>query len=1120
MKQAAVLLFVATLAALSPLRAGERFVTSGADYDVNDPLVPNTLRGELELAQSGDTIHIAKNLVVNLYDRLVIPAGKDNLTITGPEIGSAQIRAIIERGDNSQNNSITVQGDNLLFRKLTFRDVSVVIGDINPSMFVVEGGTVRDCSFVLRSNLTFAHMNNGLAERCVLKVARFEIGSGAIDVVGGDGTQVRECEITLLGAYNASEQALVANRAANVTFEDNVLTNGDLTFHPKSGKAIDNTLKNRVFDFFLQDGDQIEGPGPYEIVGNECGALFVQGRNFIIRENIMSGRIVGRPAPGVQAIEGDPGSVTPFAMVVTVIDGPPVEVFDNIVNGGINGVVLDVGPSATSAKFATNQIRNVKKQGLIVVAYAPVEISHNTIERCGSTSKVKFGPYPTPALHLRDCKAAVTVKQNTLRNSRGVGILAHDGSPVFDTNLIAGGVATGIMFYDDVTPVFTGVNRVERMVRSGVVVKAGADILIEGMVFDRNFSGGLSVEPGAKVLSRNNTFTGQLGPGLKLMTEAKTGTTKSIARARVEGGTFTLNRGPGVLVGKGGSCEIIGGAFTDNVGPGIDLVPAGVTPNAREKGANGNMDFPDQLTFDEATRVLRGKAEPGALVQMYRVEKSKRRGNPKNGEGAMAVGSTTATGEGDFSLPPGPTSKGDMFTFTATRPATGVIAVATSEFSENIEVPPSPPVELISQSSNEEAGNGVSLVNDWNVGEAPQVLMSNTSVSADGRFVLFHSVASNLVNDDTNNAPDLFLRDRSLGTTERVNVATGGAQAGPNVFGQPARVGHGSISADGRWLVFASESTNLVADDSNSGADIFLRDRQTGTTIAVTDPSEQPDMSVRSGGWDCSISADGNVVAFVTRDNRFTGAGINGEHRVVVWTRGTGQFEEVNPGPVAPAFFHNPRLSADGRCVVFSTRARLVAEDTDSRDDVYLRDRQAGTTERISIATEGAAMGGASPSISADGRFVAFTSASSGEVADTNGKGDIYVRDRQLSTTSWASQPPAGLDPMFGGDCGFPSISADGRFVAYQAEGSTTRPDELTVIVEDIYTRDRQLGATIEVNIGVGGDVRGNSALPVMSSDGRQVIFGGDGLGFTPGDVQPLSEVFARALTPEDFTAP
>lgn len=141
------LLFLAVLLPTLDLQSAQLFVTNGLDYDAGDPPIANSLRGELELAQSGDTIHIARNLIVNLFDRLVIPAGKDNLTITGPEDGPAQIRAIIEPGENSQFNSIVVQGDAVTFRKLTFRDVTVTFGDPQSSLFTVEGGTVQDCSF-------------------------------------------------------------------------------------------------------------------------------------------------------------------------------------------------------------------------------------------------------------------------------------------------------------------------------------------------------------------------------------------------------------------------------------------------------------------------------------------------------------------------------------------------------------------------------------------------------------------------------------------------------------------------------------------------------------------------------------------------------------------------------------------------------------------------------------------------------------------------------------------------------------------------------------------------------------------------------------------------------------
>ena len=101
-----------------------------------------------------------------------------------------------------------------------------------------------------------------------------------------------------------------------------------------------------------------------------------------------------------------------------------------------------------------------------------------------------------------------------------------------------------------------------------------------------------------------------------------------------------------------------------------------------------------------------------------------------------------------------------------------------------------------------------------------------------------------------------------------------------------------------------------------------------------------------------------------------------------------------------------------------------------------------------------------------------------------------------------------------------PGVPAADATRIFEPFNRLSRPGEATVLVEDIYVRDRQLGVTIEANIGVAGDVRGGSGFPVMSPDGRHVIFGADSLGFTPADMQPLSEVFARALTPEDFAAP
>jgi hypothetical protein len=152
----------------------------------------------------------------------------------------------------------------------------------------------------------------------------------------------------------------------------------------------------------------------------------------------------------------------------------------------------------------------------------------------------------------------------------------------------------------------------------------------------------------------------------------------------------------------------------------------------------------------------------------------------------------------------------------------------------------------------------------------------NSSVSADGRFVAFESLASNLVAGDTNGLYDVFVRDRQLGTTERVSVATGGAQG--NSFSASS-----SISADGRFVAFRSYASNLVAGDTNGNQDVFVRDRQSGTTervSVVTGGAQANDDSFR-----LSISADGHIVAFVSSATNLVAGDTNGEGDIFVRDR-------------------------------------------------------------------------------------------------------------------------------------------------------------------------------------------------------------------------------------------
>src|SRR5437870_5456318 len=217
--------------------------------------------------------------------------------------------------------------------------------------------------------------------------------------------------------------------------------------------------------------------------------------------------------------------------------------------------------------------------------------------------------------------------------------------------------------------------------------------------------------------------------------------------------------------------------------------------------------------------------------------------------------------------------------------------------------------ERVSVTSGGTEGNGASL---------------GSALSADGRFVAFDSAATDLVAGDTNGVSDVFVHDRQTGTTERVSVASDGAQgngsSGLVTFAFPP-----ALSADGRFVAFVSFATNLVASDTNGATDVFVHERQTGTTERV---------SVASDGTEGNAASAGAT------------------------------------------------LSADGRFVALDSRAtNLVAGDTDGATDSLVHDRQTAPTERASVNGFAAA-----PALSADGRFVAFHSTGSNLVAgDTNG---------------------------------------------------------------------------------------------------------------------------------------
>ncbi|MER7047093.1 RICIN domain-containing protein [Streptomyces jumonjinensis] len=380
-----------------------------------------------------------------------------------------------------------------------------------------------------------------------------------------------------------------------------------------------------------------------------------------------------------------------------------------------------------------------------------------------------------------------------------------------------------------------------------------------------------------------------------------------------------------------------------------------------------------------------------------------------------------------------------------------------------------------------------------------------TRLSADGRFAAFESIAADLVPGDTNNAWDLFVRDRLTGAAERVSVATGGAQADGHSDGV-------SISADGRYVAFSSRAGNLVAGDANGKSDVFLRDRQNGTTERV---------SVAAGGLEGnghahtpSISADGRYIAFVSNSGNIPGD-TNIVDDVYVHDRQNGTLTRASvtrDGLQANDASTQAVISADGRYVAFSSRAgNLVAGDANASRDVFVRDLQAGAVERVSVRGDGAEAAGDSsaPSISTDGRTIAFVSRAADMVTgDTNGTDDVFVRDRQSRTTERVSVDSGGVQTAPSSHS--PGISGNGRFVVFTSFGANLVTGD-TNSAGDVFVRDRRAGVTTRVSTAVNG-AQGNqdSGHPSISGDGRYIAFHSYAANLVPRDTNGADDYFVR----------
>jgi Tol biopolymer transport system component len=392
------------------------------------------------------------------------------------------------------------------------------------------------------------------------------------------------------------------------------------------------------------------------------------------------------------------------------------------------------------------------------------------------------------------------------------------------------------------------------------------------------------------------------------------------------------------------------------------------------------------------------------------------------------------------------------------------------------------------------------------------------SISADGRYVAFASDAHGLSAEDVEGARDVFVRDLATGVTALVSRATG--HDGPGGDDSSSRP---SISADGRLVVFSSFADNLSTEDDDAYEDVFVRDLVAGTTTLVSRASGPSGAGGDGASFGGVVSADGRRVAFVSAAVNLSSVDDPASQDVFVRDLVTATTTLVSradgpDGTPAQGGSLSPSLSGDGRHVAFSSVAtNLSSEDHDDFRDVFVRDLAAETTTLVSRGLGAGGAGGDgdsfAPSVSGDGRFVAFSShAHNLSAEDEDGAEDVHVRDLLVNSTVLVSRASGGGGVGGDLDSFSPSISSDGSRVAFASEARNLSGDDGDAIT-DVFVRDLAPGVTTLASRAAGPagtPADDNAFAPVISADGRFVAFYSGADGLSAEDLDAVPNVFRR----------
>ena len=283
------------------------------------------------------------------------------------------------------------------------------------------------------------------------------------------------------------------------------------------------------------------------------------------------------------------------------------------------------------------------------------------------------------------------------------------------------------------------------------------------------------------------------------------------------------------------------------------------------------------------------------------------------------------------------------------------------------------------------------------------------SFSTDGRFIAFLSEGSKLLPEEPDAELEVFVHDQQTGITQQISMAYDGAKSNGVSFSP-------SISTDGRFIAFDSRASNLVPGDTNEKADVFVHDRQKVLTERISLASNGAQGNGDS--FDTTMSADGRFIAFASHAANLAPGDSNGAPDVFVHDRRTGVTELVSKdskGNQGNGRSFSPSISGGGRFIAFASNAtNLAPDDANSVVDIFVHDRQTGVTARVSVASESIRENGraSNPSISADGRFIVFESLASNLVSgDTNGGMDVFAVANPLFKVGETPPADTALSP-------------------------------------------------------------------------------------------------------------